>query len=53
MYILASKFGANVYIILQFTLATTYAWFSNVENDSAALHRLIIFLWKISKDSNL
>ena len=24
MYTLASKFGANVYIILQFTLATTY-----------------------------
>ena len=26
MYTLASKFGANVYIILQFTLATTYTY---------------------------
>ena len=30
MYTLASKFGANVYIILQFTLATTYAQFVHI-----------------------
>ena len=30
MYTLASKFGANVYISLQYTLATTYTYYLKV-----------------------